>query len=101
MIMVNWKLLTEEIASQEWDNQLITFNDCSPFQTYSWGQYQKALGWQPYYFAAEDEGGKTLSMILGLLRRYPFQTGMMWCTGGPLGDYKNWMRIYRKQSLRL
>ena len=90
IIMAEWKLLPEETAEQNWDNHLIKFDDCSPYQTYNWGQYQKALGWQPYYFVAEDEKGKVCAMLLGLLRRYPLGTGLMWCTGGPLGDYKNW-----------
>ena len=25
-------------------------------------------------------------MMLGLLRRYPFGVGLLWCAGGPVGD---------------
>ena len=98
--MAEWKLLTEETAKENWDNYLIRFDDCSPYQTFGWGQYQKSLGWQPCYFVAEAAKGKISAMLLGLLRRYPFGTGLMWCTGGPLGDFKSWDESLPKTILK-
>ena len=98
--MAEWKLLAEETAKQIWDSQLIKFDDCSPYQTYSWGQYHKTLGWQPCYFVAEGAEGKTSAMFLGLLRRYPFGIGLMWSTGGPIGDIKTWDESLPKTVLK-
>ena len=97
--MVKWKLLTDEKAKQVWDDNLIRLADCSPFQTYSWGQYNRALGWQPYYFAAFDENDEITAMCLGLLRRYPMGIGMMWCVGGLVGEIQAWDENLRKTIL--
>lgn len=88
--MTEWKLLDEAAAKENWDSQLIRFDDCSPYQTYDWGQYQKSLGWQPYHFLAVNESGEISAMLLGFLRRYPFGTGLMWCPGGPIGEFESW-----------
>lgn len=88
--MVKWRSIAEETAREMWNEKLIRFEDCSPFQTYEWGQYHKALGWEPCYFAAFDEQGEIVAMLLGLLRRYPLAIGMMWCAGGPVGNIETW-----------
>ncbi len=88
--MFNWELLTNENAKGHWDTTLSGFTDCSPFQSYAFGQYYQSLGWQPLYLAANNEEGKTAAMCLGLLRRYPLGIGMLWCVGGPVGDIRTW-----------
>ena len=98
--MINWKLLTDETAEQFWDENLIRLADCSPFQTYSWGQYNRALGWQPCYFAAFNEEDEIIAMCLGLLRRYPLGVGLMWCVGGLVGDIRAWDENLRKTVLK-
>jgi hypothetical protein len=97
--MTRWQLLTDEAARQGWDDNLFRFADCSPFQTFSWGQYNRTLGWQPYYFAAFDEKDEINAMCLGLLRRYPFGVGLMWCVGGLVGDIHAWDENLRKTIL--
>lgn len=82
--------MAEEEAKRYWDEQLAKFDDCSPYQTFGWGQYHKALGWQPFHYVAEAANGEVSAMFLGLLRRYPFGTGLLWSTGGPVGDVKTW-----------
>lgn len=99
--MINWKLLTEETAKQVWDESLIRLADRSPFQTYSWGQYNRALGWEPCYFAAFNEKEEIVAMCLGLLRRYPLGVGLMWCVGGPVGDILAWNDDLRQTVLEL
>ena len=84
--MTKWELLTNESARQIWDENLIRFDDYSPFQMFAWGEYNRALGWQPVYLAARSENGEITAMMLGLLRRYPFGVGLLWCAGGPVGD---------------
>ncbi len=88
--MTKWELIKDEIAHEIWDRSLIRLADYSPFQIYAWGQYNRALGWMPYYFAARDENGEIAAMCLGLLRRFPLGTGIFWCVGGPIGDIRLW-----------
>ena len=84
--MARWELLTNEEALRIWDQTLSTFGDCSPYQSYSWGQYREALGWETRRWMAFDENEKVVAMMQGCLRRYPFGVGMIWCEGGPVGD---------------
>ncbi len=88
--MSKWELIEDETAAQIWDKNLIRLPDCSPFQTYAWGEYNRALGWQPLYFAAFDENSEIAAMCLGLLRRYPLGIGLMWCPGGLVGNIQAW-----------
>jgi hypothetical protein len=92
-------LLDEETAQQIWNKHLTELADCSPFQTFSWGRYNRALGWKPCYFAAFDENSEIRAMCLGLLRRYPFGVGLMWCVGGPVGDIQTCDENLRKTIL--
>lgn len=84
--MITWRLLTDEEARKTWDGTLITLDDYSTFQTYAWGEYRRAFGWEPYHWAAFDDDGTVVAMLLGLVRRYPFKLGLVWSEGGPVGD---------------
>jgi lipid II:glycine glycyltransferase (peptidoglycan interpeptide bridge formation enzyme) len=97
--MNNWELLTNETASRIWDENLARFADCSPFQSYAFGQYYQKLGWQACYWTATNEKGETVAMCLGLLRLFPLGFGMLWCVGGPVGDIKRWGESLRRTIL--
>lgn len=97
--MFKWELLTDETASLIWDKNLARFADCSPFQSYAFGQYYRNLGWQPCHWAATDEKGEMAAMCLGLLRPFPLGFGMLWCVGGPVGDVRAWDESLRKTIL--
>jgi hypothetical protein len=84
--MAIWQLLSNEVAQKSWDEALLRLPDYSPFQTYGWGEYQRALGWVPYRWVAFNEHGEIVAMMLGLMRRYPFSVGLIWSEGGPVGD---------------
>lgn len=84
--MANWKLLNEENARATWDESLERFDDCSPFQSFAWGEYRRALGWQPQRWIAFNENDAPVAMMQGYLRRYPFGIGLVWSEGGPIGD---------------
>ena len=81
-----WKLLSDAEVPVLWDEALLRFDDNTPFQSSAWGEYKRALGWEPCYWAAFDERGEIVAMVLGLLRRYPFKLGLVWIEGGPVGD---------------
>lgn len=97
--MVKWNLIKEKDAARIWDENLIHLPDCSPFQSYVWGQYNRALGWEPLYLAAFNEKEEITAMCLGLLRRFPLGIGLMWCPGGLVGDIKSWNEDLRKTIL--
>lgn len=84
--MSNWKAFTDEEARLAWDTNLMRFADCSPFQSYAWGQYRRGLGWQPYRWAAFNECGEIVAMLQAYVRRHRFGIGMLWSEGGPVGD---------------
>lgn len=84
--MTTWQLLNVEVARKIWNEALLRLVDYTAFQTFAWGEYQRALGWEPCYWAAFDEHGVIIAMMLGLLRRYPLGIGLVWSEGGPVGD---------------
>ena len=84
--MATWQLLSNEAAQKTWNDALLRLDDYTPFQTYAWGQYQRALGWEPCHWAAFNEHGEIVAMMLGLLRRYPLGVALIWSQGGPVGD---------------
>ena len=84
--MARWELLTNEEALRIWDQTLKGFDDRTPYQSYAWGEYRKALGWEPCRWVAFDEQEKIVAMMQGSLRRYPLGFGLIWCEGGPVGD---------------
>ncbi|MEK6336410.1 MAG: peptidoglycan bridge formation glycyltransferase FemA/FemB family protein [Acidobacteriota bacterium] len=84
--MAKWESLTDEKARLTWDQMMARFDDCSPFQSYGWGEYRRGLGWKPYRWIASDDQGEVIAMIQGYLRRHPFGLGLVWSEGGPVGD---------------
>jgi lipid II:glycine glycyltransferase (peptidoglycan interpeptide bridge formation enzyme) len=84
--MAHWKLLSDEEAQVSWDAMLTRFDDCSPFQSYAWGEYRRALGWQPRRWVAYDENETPVAMMQGYVRRYLLGIGLVWSEGGPIGD---------------
>ena len=84
--MATWRLLNDIEALASWDEALLKFADNTPFQSLAWGEYRRALGWEPCYWAAFNERGEIVAMMLGLLRRFPLGFGLVWSEGGPVGD---------------
>src|SRR5215510_12115089 len=84
--MTRWESISEERAQIIWDKTLMSFGDCSPFQSYAWAQYRSSLGWQPHRWIAFDEQDAPVAMMQGYVRRYPLGIGLVWSEGGPIGD---------------
>lgn len=84
--MTKWQCLTDEQAKAVWDKTLARFEECSPFQSYAWGEYRRGLGWKPYRFTAVNAEDKVVAMVQACLRKYPFGVGLAWAEGGPIGD---------------
>jgi hypothetical protein len=84
--MIRWQVVAESEAEKEWNMNLLRFADYSLFQTYEWGEYKSRFGWTVYRCAAFDDEGVIVTMLQGLIRIYPFGTGIIWVPGGPGGD---------------
>jgi lipid II:glycine glycyltransferase (peptidoglycan interpeptide bridge formation enzyme) len=102
--MARWELLTSDEAWRTWDQTLEGFADCSPFQSYAWGEYRRALGWEPHRWIALDEKEKVVAMMQASVRRYPLGVGLIWSEGGPVGDLRacdeNLQKAIRATGLR-
>lgn len=86
--MVVWRLLSRDEAQESWDRNLLMFDDFSHTQTFPWGEYRNAIGWQPYRWVARTEDGVVVALLQGLLRTYPGRIGVVWVPGGPVGDIR-------------
>lgn len=84
--MARWELLSNEVARDIWDEALVRCNNYSAFQTYAWGEYRRRLGWEPCHWAAFNDQGEIVAMVLGGLRRYPLGLGLVWAEAAPVGD---------------
>lgn len=88
--MVSWTLLSRNEAAESWDKNLSRFNDFTHSQTFSWGEYRSAFGWQPYRWVASGANGEIVAMMQGLVRIYPGRIGLIWVPGGPVGNVQCW-----------
>src|SRR5262245_42269775 len=84
--MTLWNTLSDEQASATWDQIAAHFNDCSPFQSYDWGEFRRALGWAPSRLVAVDDAEQVVAMIQVYVRKYALGIGLIWSEGGPTGD---------------
>lgn len=82
---MRWQVFAGDDA-ENWDKKLMSFPDFSLYQTFSWGEYRGKFGWQPHRWIAYDEQGFIITMVQGLVRLYPFRTGLVWAPGGPVGN---------------
>lgn len=97
--MVSWTIV-EDMTAEKWDKQLLNFSDYDFYQTYNWGQYKKYFGWTSYRFIAIDPNNKIVGMAQCLLKSFPFSIGVLWCPGGPVGDYKVINKNFRKSCYK-
>lgn len=84
--MARWELLANDVAREIWDEALLGCDNYSAFQTYAWGEFRRGLGWEPCHWAAFNEQGEIVAMMLGGLRRYPLGLGLVWAEAAPVGD---------------
>jgi len=80
---VTWTRLSTDDAAT-WDSQLKHFEGHSLYQTWRWGRYKNARGWNPQHFQAVAHGS-AVAMLQALVRTYPLRTMVAWCPGGPVG----------------
>lgn len=81
--MSGWESCSEIVAVAEWDANLALANDHTVFQSYGWGEYKRAAGWDPLRYWYRDKDGRVQAMAQFLLKRLPLGVGLLWAAGGP------------------
>lgn len=87
--MLNWNVWQGD--GEDWDKQLLEFQDFNIFQSHGWGEHRKNFGWLPIRLKATLEE-KVVSLAQVLVRRYPFGLAIAWVPGGPVGRTDSWDR---------
>jgi len=98
--MVNWEL-RKNISVKEWNDHLVCFSNYDYFQSYNWGEYKKSFGWTPYRFIAVNSKNNVIAMAQCLFKSFPFSIGILWCPGGPVGDYKTINNNFRELCYKI
>jgi FemAB family len=87
IVVMEWRLLDEATARDQWNIALAGFADCNAYQSYEWGEYRRAeSGVAPYRWAAYDDSGKIAALFQGALVRKALGRGIVTALGGPVGD---------------
>lgn len=78
--MSKWQLWVN--TKEAWDKALLLSADNSVFQTFSWGEYKKLVGWRPERYFIMDNGNKIQGMAQVLIKHLPFGFTFIWVSGG-------------------
>ena len=80
----SWDLLPADQGEQDWDGLALTAADASVFQSWRWGEYRRAAGWEPTRWVARNGEGEPVAFAQVLTRGYPLGVRIGWAPGGPL-----------------
>lgn len=81
--MSGWKSCSELVNASEWDESLVLAGDHTVFQSYGWGEYKRAAGWEPLRYWYRDKDGRVQGMAQFLRKKLPFGIALLWAAGGP------------------
>lgn len=87
--MLNWQQLSDDVSAEEWDQALLAAHDYAVFQSYGWGEFKRASGWQPMRWIGRDRDGHIAAMVQFLLKKFPLGFGVAWAPGGPAMRFPN------------
>ena len=96
---MHWQLLTDSVARDVWDRYLVELGDFSPFQCYAWGELKRHSGWVPFRWIACNGRGDLIAMVQAIFRT-SLGAGMLWSSGGPLGDMMALGEDFKKAILK-
>lgn len=85
--VLNWSGFDGDAG--DWDAALGTLEAGSFYQSHAWGEYRRAMGWQPTRIVCRDGNGAVAAMAQILVRRQAGAT-VVWVPGGPAGDTRHW-----------
>ncbi len=83
---------------QEWNAWITALPDAHLLQSWQWGQFKQAYGWQPIPHTWQDPSGGTCGAALVLQRIVsPLKLGVMYVPRGPVLDWTD--RVARSRGL--
>lgn len=82
--MVNWESLPESVSAEDWDRSLLAGEDRNVFQSFGWGEYKRAAGWEPRRWIARDGNGMVVAMAQVLTKSFLHGVTVGWVPGGPV-----------------
>jgi hypothetical protein len=97
--LVKWEILGDEISKESWDKELSRFEGFTLYQCYAWGEHNRSLGWVPFRWVARENGREIVAMVQALYKPYKLGIGMLWSSGGPVGDVSVWGEGLRQVAL--
>ena len=62
---------------------LLTARDYTVFQSFGWGEFKRASGWQPLRWVGRGPDGRTGAMVQFLVKKFPLGCAVAWAPGGP------------------
>lgn len=89
--MSNWRIWGK--SAEEWDKELMAFNDYNVYQCYGWGEVKSKQGWKALRLFLEMDG-KCIAMVQMQVKQLPLGIGLIWIPGGPVGALKNYDKIF-------
>lgn len=101
IFMVKWKLVKNQKKDFNWDEKLLSFSESNFYQSESWGKHKSNFNWKVYRFVAYDQNDNIKSMAQCLVRFYPYNSCIISCPGGPIGDLKLFDRSFIDYLARL
>ena len=73
---------------REWNESIATLPNAHLLQSWQWGQFKQAYGWQPTAYSWQNPSGKTCGAALALQRTVsPLKLGVMYVPRGPVLDW--------------
>ena len=88
--MVTWQQFDQ--SADLWDAFLLRALDSNVFQSYAWGEYKRALGWEPLRFIATTKAD-VVGMAQVLLKKPMFGFGIAWSPGGPVFEFNKALNL--------
>lgn len=83
--MLNWQLWSG--TKDAWDKALLSSDDYTVFQTFSWGEHKKTFGWVPRRYFIVDKNNKILGMAQVLIKKMPLGLVFIWSSGGVVFNF--------------
>lgn len=95
--MTTWNLMN--VTPQEWNRQVISFEDHSLYQMHEWGLQKQRQGWKVQKWGCFQGDNKPETLIQTYTKLYLGKIAVIWAAGGPLGNYANLNEALIRQML--
>jgi lipid II:glycine glycyltransferase (peptidoglycan interpeptide bridge formation enzyme) len=82
--MVMWSIFDGD--EKTWDDKVCQFDSFTIYQSYSWGEAKRKLGWRVYRLVALGHDGEALGLFQVLVKRRSSLVAVCWIPGGIVGE---------------